>query len=101
MKNRQGLRCPPDDEADPDGPLIGCARAAALGALLVRAPLAVLVAVTAAEGDHVPPPARAGAGADGGEGRLEADLDFEPPAPAADQAAGKETGAPGGPGAGD
>ena len=61
-----GIAVPLDDEADPDGPLIGCARAAALGALLVRAPLAVLVAVTAAEGDHVPPPERAGAGADGG-----------------------------------
>ena len=73
-------------------PLIGRELATDLGAIRFGLTVEVLVAVASAKGDHVHHPEVVGIGADGMDGLLEADLDFEPPAVESDDRQGLQRG---------
>jgi hypothetical protein len=80
MEDGQVLEESLDDETDLDVACVGGDFAPNLRAVAVGLVMEVLIAVAAAEGPHGFHPEVLGIGADGVNGLLETDFDFEPPA---------------------
>ena len=90
MEDGQVLKQPLDDEANLDVSLIGGEFAPDLRPVAVGLAVGVLVTVAPADGGHGLHPEMVGIGADGVNGLLEADLNFEAPTVELDDGEGSE-----------